>query len=161
MRTEFYEITGCPHGRLAIMPRPRGDDWLEGELLSLRAKGVTDLVSMLTRDEAYELGLSAEAELSAPIGLNYWNYPIRDRGLPHQPEFDVFIDQLAPLLLAGRFLVIHCRAGIGRSSVTAAALLCRLGVRPTDAIVKISAARGFQIPDTEEQLQFILGLADS
>jgi hypothetical protein len=42
--------------RLAIVPRPRGGDWLEDELDQMKRAGVDVLVSMLQVDEAAELG---------------------------------------------------------------------------------------------------------
>ena len=36
MHTELYWIPGPWLGRLAIMPRPRGGDWLEDEIRSWR-----------------------------------------------------------------------------------------------------------------------------
>ena len=37
--------------QLAVVPRPRGNDWLEQELLAMKAAGVDVLVSLLTGDE--------------------------------------------------------------------------------------------------------------
>lgn len=141
------------------MPHPRGGDWLWDELLSLKSIGVTDLVSLLPRSEEAELRLEAEASACAELGLRFHRHPIFDRGLPRQPEFDRFIDSLVPLLIGGGFIAIHCRAGIGRSSITAAALLCRLGMTPREALAMISSARGIEVPDTEEQRAFIFGLS--
>jgi protein-tyrosine phosphatase len=154
----MYEIVPCPQGRLATMPRPRGFDWLRGEITSLRTAGVTDVVSMLTAEEEVELGLSLEGKFCAEVGLHFHRHPIGDRGVPLQPAFDAFIDTLAPVLLQQGFIAIHCRAGIGRSTVVAAALLCRLGVSAEDAITLISHARGFDVPDTDDQYDFILSL---
>jgi len=154
----MYEIAPCPQGRLATMPRPRGGEWLAREIGSLKATGVTDLVSLLTPNEDIELGLQDEPQLCAEIGVNFHRHLIGDRGIPAQPAFDVFIDTLVPVLLRQGFIAIHCRAGIGRSTVVAAALLCRLGVSAPDAIAMISLARGFDVPDTEEQYDFILSL---
>ncbi len=140
------------------MARPRGGDWLFDELASLQEQGVTDIVSLLTQSEIDELQLENEARISAALGLRFHHHPIPDRGLPTQPAFDQFIDTLVPLLQQGRFLVFHCRAGIGRSSIAAAACLIRLGVTPTVAIRLISHARGLQVPDTDKQHAFILSL---
>src|SRR5437016_6316142 len=60
MRAEIFWIAEVPTGRLAVLPRPRGGDWLEDEVRSLRACGVDVLVSLLTRDEAMELDLAGE-----------------------------------------------------------------------------------------------------
>jgi protein-tyrosine phosphatase len=156
MRATIFEITPCPQGRLATMARPRGGDWLGDELASLKTLGVSDLVSLLTPQEEAELDLTAEPQSCAGAGLRFHSYPIPDRGLPLQPAFSHFIDLLLPILTGGGFIAIHCRAGIGRSSVTAAALLCRLGVSAPLAISLISKARRLEIPDTDEQRAFIL-----
>ncbi len=158
MRAELYEIIPCPKGRLAIMPRPRGGAWLERELASLKIFGVTDLVSMLTPSEEAELDLQLESDYCAKLGLRFHRHPVADRGIPMQPEFDRFIATLVPILAQDGFIAIHCRAGIGRSAVAAAALLYELGVSPPDARNLISHARGFEIPDTDEQLDFILNM---
>jgi protein-tyrosine phosphatase len=158
MKADIYEIIPCPQGRLATMARPRGADWLKDQLLSLKQQGVTDVVSMLPLSEENELALTSEAHDCIEIGLKFHRYPIPDRSLPHQPDFDLFIDSLVPVLTHGGFIAVHCRAGIGRSSVAAAALLCHLGVTAPDALTLISKARGIEIPDTEEQRAFILGL---
>jgi hypothetical protein len=47
MRTELYWVEGPWSGRLAIMPRPRGGDWLEEEIQSWRRSGIDVVVSLL------------------------------------------------------------------------------------------------------------------
>lgn len=158
MQAEMYEIMPCPQGRLAIMPRPRGSEWLRGELASLQSRGVTDLVSLLTPAEEVELRLQAEEQNCADLGIRFHRHPVNDRGIPLRPDFDNFIASLLPVLTQQGFIAIHCRAGIGRSSVAAAAFLCGLGVSATEAIALISHARGFDVPDTDEQLDFIHNL---
>jgi protein-tyrosine phosphatase len=158
MQAEMYEITPCPQGRLATMPRPRGGEWLKSELASLKNRGVTDLVSMLTPEEEAELVLQAEAQLCEELGMRFHRCLIRDRGVPAQPEFDNFISLLVPVLEQQGFIAIHCRAGIGRSSVVAAGFLCRLGLSADEAVDLISQARGIDVPDTDEQLDFIYSL---
>ena len=54
MRTELFWIDGPWPGRLAIMPRPRGGDWLEEEIQSWRRSGVDLVVSLLTLEERNE-----------------------------------------------------------------------------------------------------------
>jgi hypothetical protein len=50
--------------RLAIVPRPRGGDWLDDDIRLMKA-GVDVLVSMLPATEAPDLGLADEG---APSG---------------------------------------------------------------------------------------------
>jgi len=68
--------------RLAIVPRPRGGDWLEDELQAMRRAGVDALVSMLTEEEVAELGLSHEAEYCEQVGMICRSYPVADREVP-------------------------------------------------------------------------------
>jgi len=155
IQAELYEITPCPIGQLAIMPRPRGGEWLRGEMASLKSRGVTDLVSMLLPAEEIELGLQNESQYCAELGIRFHRHPVPDRGIPLRPGFDDFIALLLPTLKQHGFIAIHCRAGIGRSSVMAAAFLCRLGLPASDAIALISRARWFDVPDTDAQENFI------
>jgi predicted protein tyrosine phosphatase len=161
MQAEMYEIIPCPQGRLAIMPRPRGDAWLRAELASLKFRGVTDLVSMLTPAEDAQLGLSSEAQICAELAIRFHRHPVPDHKIPVQPAFDDFITTLLPTLAQNGFIAIHCLAGIGRSTVALAALLCRLGLTAQEAIAAVSQARGFDVPETEEQIDFIFSLDPS
>ncbi len=159
MRLDLYEVPTGGFGRLATMARPAGDAWLADEMAELARVGVTDLVSHLGEYEAFALGLAEEARAAAAAGLRFHWFPIADGAVPEQPDFEAFIDTLVPAVREGGFLVVHCRGGIGRSSITAAAILIRLGANPGDAIKLIAAARGFPVPDTMEQYDFVMSLA--
>ncbi len=161
MRLDLYEIATGGFGRLATMARPAGDAWLSEEMAELARAGVTDLVSHLGEYEAFALGLADEATAARAAGLRFHWFPIADGALPRQPKFNAFIDTLVPVVEHGGFLVVHCRGGIGRSSITAAAILIRLGSAPADAIRAIAAARGFPVPDTMEQYDFVMSLGRS
>jgi hypothetical protein len=82
MRAEIFWIAGVPKCRLAILPRPRGGDWLEDEVRSLRASGVEFLISVLTKDEVAELGLAGEEECCAASGIEFVSFPFADRCVP-------------------------------------------------------------------------------
>ena len=64
------------------------------------------------------------------------------------------IKKLLKEIKKGTDLVVHCRAGIGRTGIVAAALLIAEGARTDDAFSRVSAARGVKVPDTEEQRKF-------
>lgn len=149
-------------GRLATMARPRGGDWLAGEMSGLRAQGVDVLVSALTDSELSELQLTAEPEMARQVGLTYISFPIPDRGAPTvaaEAAVTELVAQLEELLAADQFVVVHCRAGIGRSSLLVAAVLVKEGLNPNEAWKLISSARGLQVPDTEAQTAWLAGFA--
>jgi len=64
------------------MPRPRGGDWLEDEIGSLRAVGVDVVVSLLEPAEIIELDLQAEMRICEMRHIEYLSFPIPDRGVP-------------------------------------------------------------------------------
>jgi protein-tyrosine phosphatase len=148
--------------RLAIMPRPRGNDWLSDDLRLLRLEGVDVIASALTASEAEELGLSAEEQECARSGLTFVSFPIEDRSLPvNRAKFDSFIDQLLRCSRNGKAIAVHCRAGIGRSSLIAACLLVKMGLLPKAALRTIEESRGCPVPDTPEQRQWIEHYSES
>ena len=85
MRTELYWIETVGPGRLAVMPRPRGGDWLEGEILGLKDDGVDIIVSMLTPEEEVYLELEREGATARRQGLTFYSHPVWDRGIPEDP----------------------------------------------------------------------------
>ncbi|MFD8479349.1 tyrosine protein phosphatase [Kitasatospora sp. NPDC059673] len=151
MRPTLFTVERPGPGRLSTMARPRGGDWLAEELAALAAAGVTDLVSALTPPECAELGLSAEPELAVAAGLHFHSLPIPDFTTPTHSQVRPKLDELTTLLRAGAHLVIHCRAGIGRSSLLAASTLILDGLDADTAWARIAHARGLPVPDTTEQ----------
>jgi protein-tyrosine phosphatase len=155
MIPQLHKVLTRGQGFLAIMARPRSGDWLAGELGALQELGVTTVASLLEPREEAELELTAERELTECCGMRFLSFPIADRGVPPRlAEFSGFVAALASEVENGRGVAVHCRAGIGRSGITAAAVLVRLGVAPDDVFATISKARGLQVPDTEAQIQW-------
>src|SRR5262245_7265062 len=156
MQPTLYWIATPAVGRLATMARPRGGDWLAGELAALRKLGVDTLVSLLTIEELIELDLEAELDLARAAGLGFQSFPIPDYSVPRLDADTVdFIDQLAAVVQVGQTIAVHCRMGIGRSSLIAASVLTSLGVAPSEAFTRITTARGCEVPDTDEQRQWL------
>jgi protein-tyrosine phosphatase len=88
-------------------------------------------------------------------------FPMHDM---HAPAFDIgsaFIDSLARRLRAGRGLVVHCAAGIGRAGTTAVATLVVLGSSPETALAHVRAHRPMAGPEVGSQLDFITRLHES
>jgi protein-tyrosine phosphatase len=160
MRTEKYTIKGPWPGELAIVPRPRGEDWLEEEIERLNKDGFDAIVSLLTSSEGKSMGLLKEEAQAKQAQLEFHSFPIQDRDVPSsRREFHEFIKRLDQLLSEGKKVGVHCRQGIGRSSMIAAALLIAHGVSAEDAFQKIEKARGVPVPETAEQRQWISNFA--
>jgi protein-tyrosine phosphatase len=161
MRPEVFWIDRVGEGLLGIMPRPRGGDWLDGEIQALTKAGVNVVVSLLTANEVAELELQDEERLCGDCGLRFISFPIPDRGVPFSmPEAGCTIDLILAELQAGKAVAVHCRMGIGRSALIAACLLKSQGIGVDEAFAMISRARGFSVPDTEEQRQWVQGYGE-
>jgi protein-tyrosine phosphatase len=152
MPPEIYWIQAAGRGRLAVMPRPRGGDWLEDELLQLKRSGIRTLVSMLTPEEESLLGLAEEGALARRHGLEFFSHPIPDRDVPGSArDLWALARSLADQFRAGRQIAVHCRMGIGRSPLLLACILVSTGLEPDAAWEAIGAARGCSVPDTADQ----------
>ncbi len=160
MKTELYWIDGSWPGKLAIVPRPRGGDWLEDEVQAWRQAGLDVMVSLLTREEGTDLDLAQEAELSQARGIQFIGFPIPDRSVPLSRRATLeLLRELHQFLVKGKNVGLHCRQGIGRSAVIAACLLVFLGIEPEAAFQHISVARGCAIPETAEQREWVIVFA--
>jgi protein-tyrosine phosphatase len=154
---DIHWIEGNPPPGLAIVIRPEGDDRLEEELRQIRAGGIDTIVSLLELFEADYLGLSHERATAERVGLKFLSFPIRDGNVPRDVvQFRSFVGGIANRLEAGERIGVHCRGSIGRATVTAACALVHRGWKARDALEAIAEARGFAVPDTMEQEDWIL-----
>jgi protein-tyrosine phosphatase len=129
----IYWISGVEFGRLGIMARPRGGDWLEDEIRSLKMDSVDALVSLLEHEEVLELDIEREQAFCEGDDISYLSFPIRDRDVPRSKrDIMEFVRTLGDLLQDGQSVLIHCRQGVGRSAIIAACVFnysWRLGQR--------------------------------
>lgn len=156
MKPDIYWIPGPWAGRLAILARPRGGDWLVDEIEGWRDAGVQVIVSLLSEEETTELGLADEVHLIDIAGLSFFSFPINDYDVPSSEEaLRELAERLECLLNQGQNVGIHCRAGIGRSSLVAACLLVKHGENTDASFQRISTARGIPVPDTVAQRRWV------
>lgn len=162
MPPQLYWIDWKWPGRLAISARPRGGDWLEDEIVGWRAAGIGTVVSLLTSPEVIELGLEREAGLCQSSSLEFFSFPILDRGIPTTfAEAVQLIQRVEATLRAGRNVAVHCRQGIGRSGIIAAGLLVDAGLSVDEALLRVGKARGLTVPETTEQREWVARLGSA
>jgi protein-tyrosine phosphatase len=156
MGPDIYHVARLGKGSLAVMAKPVAGEWIADEFSGIARAGVTEMVSLLERHEIRELGLSEAPALCAANAIGFTAFPIPDRGLPALPAVFVLVRELARRIGDGTHAVIHCRAGIGRTGLLAAAVLVRHGHAAGTAFKMVAAARGVQVPDTEEQFDWVV-----
>jgi len=157
MEVTIYSINGPWKGRLAIVPRPRGGDWLEDEVRAWRKAGLDLVVSLLTTYEIADLDLDQESNYCKAHDLHFLHFPIPDLGVPSSREAGLeFVSKLHKALTAGKSVGLHCRQGIGRSGLISASLLVLSGLDPEMAFQRVGTARGFPVPETSEQRDWVI-----
>ena len=155
----MFVIDSTLRGRLAIVPRPRGGDWLPSEVGCLKADGVDVVASLLETREAAELGLADEACACAANGIDFVSVPVPDRGVPGSTKaFLAVAEDLRNRLAQGSSVGIHCRACIGRAAMLAVVVLVLAGDRLEDAWARVEQARCIPVPDTDEQRRWVESL---
>jgi protein-tyrosine phosphatase len=146
---------------LAIAPRPRGGDLLAEEIAAWKSDGAAVVVSLLDATETHELDLADEAAQCRAAGVEFFSFPISDRGVPESiAAAEALARQILSRLDHGRRVVVHCRVGIGRSALIAAAVLVCAGMTAENAFAAIGRSRGTAVPDTDEQRAWVEKFAD-
>ncbi|WP_020558913.1 protein-tyrosine phosphatase family protein [Thiofilum flexile] len=156
MTPDIFWIKDITPLRLAVMPRPRAGEWLVDEIAGFAHLGVSVIVSLLEPHEVVALGLQDEQALCTSHGIELLSYPIADRNVPESMlRTHIMISSLVDRLHKGESVAIHCRAGIGRTGLIAGCVLTQLGYKPAEALQIISTARRVQVPDTEQQKEWL------
>lgn len=154
--TKIYWIDTPRKIKIGIMPRPCGSDCLNDEISTFRKEGVDAIVSLLTHFEIIELNLGDESSICNINGIEYLSLPIEDRSVPESlSEVKKLINTLHKIIDMGGRIAIHCRQGIGRSSLIAAAILTTYGLTTDEAYSRIENSRGWPVPDTFEQIEWV------
>jgi protein-tyrosine phosphatase len=159
---DLFWIPGPWRGKLAIVTRPRGGDWLADEAFGWKQAGLDTIVSLLEAHEIEEFGLSLEAQAAAEAGVEFVSFPIPDQGIPDSLEAaQALLSELTEKLENGMDVAIHCRQSIGRSGLLAVSLLVSSGATLQSALNTASAVRNRKIPETAVQLNWLLHLDTS
>jgi len=143
---------------LGIMARPRGNDWLEDEIIKLKHLDVNCVISLLEQSEIYELEIEKEELYCKNNQITFINYPIKDRGLPEKKSFINLIKTISEKLKLGEKIVVHCRMGIGRASMVSAGALIMNGIDPNIVFELLTKKRTLNVPDTHTQKEWILNI---
>lgn len=135
-------------GRLAVLARPRHSVHFS----ALKTAGIDMLVSMLEPAEAIEIGLGDAAQSCERAGIGFLSVPITDHGIPSSFELvERAVEIASRELQAGRGVGAHCYAGLGRSPLFVASVLILHGHSAPEAVAAVSAARGHDVPEMDEQ----------
>lgn len=157
-----------PSARLGFVAAPgtwRGGDAgearrsLREDLAALRTCGVGVLVTLLEDAELDGLGLAELFEEARRAGLETRRLPVPDHAAPTDlPAAEALVTRLLDDLARGLTVVVHCRAGMGRSATIVACCLVAAGVAPSAALAAVREAREGAAPGLDA---FVEAFADA
>jgi predicted protein tyrosine phosphatase len=148
----IYRIDAIGAGTLAIMAHPASSGDAAARITEIAAGGINQVISLLEPAEANALGLQLEGELVRAAGMDFVSFAIPDMGLPASvAEFARLSLRLYWQVHAGSNSLIHCRAGVGRSGLLAAAVLMHQGRDAQQALAHVARRRGMPVPETSDQ----------
>lgn len=168
LRVDFIEGAdlGFP-GRIGLTFAPgkkqtnatgKWDRDLEADLHALREKFKTDLlVSLIEEHEFAALRIPSLREEVRRYGIEMLWFPIRDASVPSSIErFYQAVQHIVATLRKGKTTVIHCKGGLGRTGLVAAAVLMAIAeLTPEEAtrIVRRARPGAIETPDQEEYVR--------
>lgn len=137
-------------GRLGLMRAPGQP----GDLERIGAFAPGLVISLTESPEMAELGLSTLSADLAARKMAHAHLPIPDFGIPSQATMALWralSPRVQALIDAGAGVVIHCRAGLGRSGTLAALVLIERGMAADAAIAAVRQARPGAIETTGQE----------
>jgi len=102
-----------------------------------------DLVVSLTQSHEMRDAGAGQLDLDmASAGLNWLHLPVPDFGVPGDaPGWDAAQLRIDHLLAGGGRVLVHCRAGLGRSGAVLLRLMVAAGEGPETALLRLRAVR--------------------
>jgi len=150
-------MTLCPGKKDPYAKFGAWDRDLQADLLAIRRWGASAIVSLMEHREFWLLGVP-EFEAKVSADFRWLWLPIPDGGVPDE-EFERRWAEAGPelhrRLAAGERVLIHCRAGLGRTGLVASRLLVEAGSTPLRALNAVRQARPGTV-ETLPQEQYVL-----
>jgi len=116
----------------------------------------------LTLMETQELERFGVADIGAVMRIHHiewYHLPIKDMSIPGKEFENIWKEvgnYLGSIIFCGGNILIHCRAGLGRSGMIAARILVELGWNSEVALRRVREVRPGAI-ETRAQEEFVLG----
>jgi ADP-ribosyl-[dinitrogen reductase] hydrolase len=153
-------MTLCPGKKDPYAAFGAWDRDLQADLQVIREWGASAIVSLI---EEYEFELLGVPDFEAQVTSAFrWHWlPIPDGGVPdagfEEHWTAVAGPDLRDRLAVGERVLVHCRAGLGRTGLIVSRLLVEFGMTPLQALNAVRGARRNTV-ETLAQEQYVLRL---
>lgn len=152
-----YTIHALPvlSGILAIAPQPGAQGDYRGDLAHIHDWMPAMVISVVTEAELEAGAPGFQADVTN-MGTRWVGFPISDFGVPAPVQmqgWEAISARARAALKGGGRVLIHCRAGCGRSGMVALRLMIEAGVPPASALERLRALRPCAV-ETEAQMEW-------
>ena len=144
-------------GSIFISNSPGETNSIEEDIKKAANFKISTILSLLEDHEIESLKLERLHLLLSEINIVYYRYPISDFNVPNTENIstlDTILSDLLDRLTVGDNVLIHCKAGLGRSGMISALLLKKFGMTADKAIEQVRLIKPGSI-ETLKQENFI------
>ena len=122
----------------------------------LHERGINHIIVLLTKKEMGFYDHGSLLSMYESHGFSTIHYPVADFGIPKSLESFAELQSQLVQITETNPILIHCRAGGGRTGLVIAGLIVALGISPLRALQMVRRKRSVE---TEEQEQFLIEYA--
>lgn len=146
-----------------------GGDWirdLDTDLGKFKEWGATAVLTLMEDHELRRYRVEGLGKAVQGLAMEWYQTPIQDGGTPEEEFDDLWPSagtKLRQHLKSGHRVLVHCRAGLGRTGMVAARLLVEMGVPSSQAILRVRQVRPGTIEnsDQEDHVRSVQSLSSS
>ena len=153
-------MTLCPGRRDNFSVEGTWDRDLAADITIVSAWKPDLILTLVEHSEFALLGVPSFYDSMLRANLPWRHLPIRDAGVPDPSFEEAWLttgSEARAILKRGGRILLHCRAGLGRTGMIAARLLVELGSTPGTAISAVRGARNGTI-ETQAQERHVYGI---
>ncbi|HIE84417.1 MAG TPA: hypothetical protein EYQ00_11490 [Dehalococcoidia bacterium] len=130
-------------GVLLLSEMPGSKKSLVNWLADAEATQISLIVNLAQEEELASISPEYLRYIQNNEGIEILRFPIPDFSVPaDMAAFHIFVGKVVERLHLGQRVVVHCRAGIGRSGLFAASLLTNLEMPSDDVLLRVQSAGG-------------------